>query len=105
MSYERDAAVVCPPGSGGTITVPSGSSSTAGSGVLTAYKNHWLWMKSSSKAHVRFGTSAVGAATTGDIYLTPDADYHFRIPASVTHVRVRGVAAGTLYYRKSSGSF
>lgn len=104
---EADALNVTPPGSGGTITVPSGASSGVASGSLVAYQGAFLWLKSSSKAHVRFGTSAVGAATTGDIYLTADVDYFFRVPkdGSQSYVRTRGAAAGTLYYRRTSGPY
>lgn len=103
--YEREAVLVTPPASGGTITVPSGSSSTAGSGNLSAYQGSYLWVKSTAKTYLRFGTSSVGAATTGDIYLTADVDYQFWIPedGTLSYVRARGAAAGTLYYRQSSG--
>lgn len=100
-----EAANLTPPGAGGTVTVPSGASSTAGSGNLSAYAGEWLWIKSTVKTHVRFGISTVGAATTGDIYLTADVDYPFRIPrdGTLSYVRARGTAAGTLYYRQTSG--
>lgn len=102
---ERLAVLVTPPGSGGTITIPSGSSSTAGSGNLTAYAGSYLWIKSDVKVHVKFGGASVATAGTTDIYLTPDADYSMWIPRDGTqsYVRVRGAAAGTLYYRRTSG--
>lgn len=103
--YAQEADNITPPGSGGTIAVPSAASSTVGSGNLTAYQGRWLWIKSSAKTHVRFGTSSVGAATTGDIYLTADVDYPMRVPRDGTrsYVRARGAAAGTLHYRVTSG--
>lgn len=104
---EREAVLITPPGvgDGATITVPSAASSTAGDGNLSSYAGSYLWVKSTVKAYVRFGEAGVGAATVGDIYLTPDVDYAFWIPrdASRSYVRARGTAAGTLYYRRSSG--
>lgn len=105
--YAPDAMVVSPPGTGGTLTIPSGASSTAAACKLTAHKGHWLWIKSTVKAHIRF-SSAGTAATTGNIYLTPDVDYPFRIPANTAardRITAYGVSAGTLYFRRTSGEY
>jgi hypothetical protein len=98
------ADVVSPPGSGGTITVPSGSSNTSATS-LVAYQGAWLWLKSTAKTHVNFGTSTVATALTTHIYLTADVDYFFRIPkdGSLSYIKTRGATTGTLYYRKTSG--
>lgn len=102
--FVQEANNVTPPGSGGTITL-STTSSTAGSGNLTAYAGRWLVFKSDVDVHVRFGALNVGAATAGDYYLTADLPEPYRIPkdGTLSYVRAKGTAAGKLYYRVTSG--
>lgn len=102
-----EAINVSPPGTGGKIAL-STASSTAGSGNLSAYEGKWLWVKADEKTHVRTGGSSVGAATSGDIYLTADVDYFWRVPTDGTRSYVRAKAAsgtGTLFYRVTSGPY
>lgn len=102
-----EAANVCPPGTGGSIAVTS-ASSTAGSGDFSAYAGKWLWLTASAKTHVRAGTSSVGAATTGDIYMTADTPYFWRVPkdGTLSYVRARtATGSGTIHYRVTSGAW
>lgn len=73
----------------GEAAVTAGSSSTSATALPTGAIK--IAMKASQKAHVRFGTSAVSAATTNDYPLTADVDYVIDIPPGVTHYRaIRG---------------
>lgn len=90
------------PRDGGTIAVPSAASSTAGDGDLSSYIGKHVWLKADVKTHIRVGTS-YEAATAGDIYLTPDVDYDFRVAQDQKHISVYGAGAGTLYLRVTSG--
>jgi hypothetical protein len=103
-SYLDPAQAVSPPGSGGTISFTT-ASSTAGSGNLTAYAGRWLVFKADTDVHVRFGASSVGAATAGDYYLSADLPEQYRIPkdGTLSYVRAKGTAAGKLYFRVTSG--
>jgi len=102
--FEQAAINATPPGTGGKITI-STASSTAGSGNFDAYKGRWIWLKSDVKTYVRAGTSLVGAATAGDMYLTADTDYFWRVPkdGTLSYLRAKGTGSGTLFWRTSSG--
>jgi len=96
MSYEAQAAHAPLPGPAiATITVPSGSSSTASD--LSAYVGKWVVMVSSVKTHLVAGASGVSAATTNDVWLPADTLVQFKVTAKRAYVRAYGNGgAGTL---------
>lgn len=107
-SYEIEALVVAPPGTGGSISIGTGASSTATAGNLAAYAGKWLTFAATTPAHVRFGTASVGPATAGDIEIPAGTWTRMRIPKDGSRSYVRALAvstSGTVYFRVTSGAY
>lgn len=76
-------------GAGAKVT--AGSSSTAATALPTGAIK--VFMKATEMAHIRFGDSTVGEATTDDQYLSADESAVIDIPQGTTHFRaIRGGA-------------
>lgn len=77
MSYPAQAAHAPLPGAGTQITVPNGSASAATD--LNAFKDRWVILISSVKAHIRAGSANTVAAATTDVWLPADFPQQFKV--------------------------
>jgi hypothetical protein len=104
VSYDIQASQVTPPGPG--TAVATSTTSTAATD-LSAYQGRWVVIIASAKTHIRFGTSAVGAAVVADTWIAADVPAYYWIPVSGSRSFFRailpvGAAAATLSYADAS---
>jgi len=106
MPIVKQAAERRPPGPGQTpISVPSGSSSAAVD--FSAFEGQLVTIKlepETQLVHGRFGTSAVGAATTNDLPIRDGEEFYIPRDGSRSFGRFYGNGAvATIYWAGTSG--
>lgn len=80
--------------------VSSSSTSAVALGLSVSSGGEWVTLVSTEDAHIRFGTSGVGAATTSDYFLPAGQERAFYCLVNEdTHFRViRATADGNLHW-------